>query len=121
MKDIPGYDRYADPEDLAGTRAGELVPETCAYLVPNMSYAPRAVKKPAGMTASGSCAVLLPVPGTPLPPESAVRFWSSDGFRKFYAYARNMQTRSLNVDAGSAYFFGIRKDGAGDGTVYPES
>ena len=38
-------------------------------------------------------------------------YFSSDEFRQFYKIARNYQTRSLNIDNNSVYWFGIEKEG----------
>ena len=36
-------------------------------------------------------------------------YFSSKEYRDFYQIARNYQTRSLNVDACSVYFYGLLK------------
>ena len=36
-----------------------------------------------------------------------MKYISTEEFRKFYQIARNYQTRSLNVDKSSSYWFGI--------------
>ena len=36
-------------------------------------------------------------------------FFSSEEYRSFMNIARNMQTRTLNVDATSVYFYGVRR------------
>lgn len=37
-------------------------------------------------------------------------YFSSDEFRQFYRIARNYQTRSLNIDKNSVYWFGINNN-----------
>ena len=39
--------------------------------------------------------------------EEQMEYFSSDEYRKFYQIARNYQTRSLNVDATSVFFYGV--------------
>ena len=41
------------------------------------------------------------------PTEEQLSFFSTDEYRAFYQIARNYQTRSLNVDACSVFFFGL--------------
>ena len=36
-------------------------------------------------------------------------FYATDSFTKFYAIARNLGTRSLNIDNNSVFFFGKLK------------
>lgn len=42
--------------------------------------------------------------------EKQMEYFSSDEYRKFYQIARNYQTRSLNVDATSVFFYGVLKE-----------
>ena len=35
---------------------------------------------------------------------------SSEEFKEFYLRARNYQTRSLNIDSNSVFWFGINKE-----------
>jgi len=39
-----------------------------------------------------------------------MEYFSSDEYRQFYQIARNFQTRSLNVDATSVFFYGVLKE-----------
>ena len=38
------------------------------------------------------------------------KYIASKEFREFYALARNFQTRSLNIDNTSVFWFGINKE-----------
>ena len=42
--------------------------------------------------------------------ERQMEYFSSAEYRKFYQIARNYQTRSLNVDATSVFFYGVLKE-----------
>ena len=56
-------------------------------------------------------AILIPQKGTTIT-EKQMAFFSTQEYRKFYQIARNYQTRSLNVDACSVFFYGILRDKA---------
>ena len=58
---------------------------------------------------NGSVAVLIPKEDIHLT-EKQMEYFSSDEYRKFYQIARNYQTRSLNVDATSVFFYGVLKE-----------
>jgi DNA (cytosine-5)-methyltransferase 1 len=58
---------------------------------------------------NGSVAVLIPKKEMELTDEQ-MEYFSSDEYRQFYQIARNFQTRSLNVDATSVFFYGVLKE-----------
>ena len=66
------------------------------------------MKKPHGMVTNGSLAVLIPKNIKELT-ERQRAYFSTDEYRKFYQIARNFQTRSLNIDKTSSYWFGALK------------
>jgi len=39
-----------------------------------------------------------------------LEYFASEEFRKFYMIARNLGTRSLNIDSNSVFYFGILKE-----------
>lgn len=78
------------------------------FLTPNMTYKPRVMRKPKGVLVNGSVAILIPKKEM-LISDKQLEYFSSDEYREFYQIARNFQTRSLNVDACSVYFYGILK------------
>ena len=78
------------------------------YLTPNMTYNPRLTKKQKGYVVNGSVAILIPKKEIVLT-EKQQDYIASDEFRKFYRIARNYQTRTLNVDNNSCFWFGIKK------------
>lgn len=79
------------------------------YLTPNMTYKPRVIRNLGNMMMNGSVAVLIPKEEIELSKEQ-MEYFSSEEYRKFYKIARNYQTRSLNVDATSVFFYGILKE-----------
>lgn len=107
--DLSGYDAFINngvAENLAVYRFKE---RDDVYLTPNMTYNPRLMKKDKGYITNGSIAVLELIDDIEIN-ESQRRYIASDEFRKFYAIARNYQTRSLNVDNSSVFWFGINKE-----------
>lgn len=108
--DIPGYDSYIDETDCNGLAVTEYLNRENVYLTPNMTYSPRVMKKPNGVLVNGSVAILIPKQLFSLSDQQML-FFSSDEYRSFYRTARNRQTRSLNVDSNSVFFFGILEMG----------
>ena len=104
--DIPGYDAYIDYELAKDLSVFKFFNEDNVYLTPNMTYYPRVMKKEKGVLVNGSVAILIPKELFSLS-ESQLKYYSSEEYRHFYRIARNYQTRSLNVDKCSVYFFGI--------------
>lgn len=107
--DIDGYDAYID-EDVAKTlSAYRFVGDESVYLTPNMTYYPRVMKNRPGLIVNGSVAILIPKEKLNVSVKQLLYF-STEEYRKFYRIARNHQTRSLNVDATSVFFFGLLKE-----------
>ena len=80
------------------------------YMTPNMTYKPRVCKKPIGTVVNGSVAILIPKAERIVLTQKEMEFYSTDQYRNFYRTARNYQTRSLNVDNNSVFFFGKMKE-----------
>lgn len=104
--DISGYDSYVLPETAQKLSVYRFISDDNVYLTPNMTYKPRVIRKPKGVLVNGSAAVLTLKDGEKPLSERERSFFSSDEYREFYRIARNRQTRSLNVDANSVFFFG---------------
>ena len=104
--DITGYDAYLDSSVAKKLSVFKYLNNQEVYLTPNMTYKPRVIRKPRGVLVNGSVAILIPKNGIQPTPEQ-LRFFASDAYRKFYQIARNYQTRSLNVDSCSVYFYGL--------------
>ena len=103
---LDGYDSFISKEDASNLAVYKFLDNDSVYLTPNMSYKPRVIRKPKGTIVNGSAAILiLKEDQSPLT-EAQLRYFSSDEYRRFYRVARNHQTRSLNVDANSVFFFG---------------
>lgn len=107
--DIPGYDAYIDESTAEKLSAYKFVGKDDVYLTPNMTYKPRVMRNRNRMLVNGSVAVLIPKEKFELS-EKQMEYFSSEEYRKFYQIARNYQTRSLNVDATSVFFYGVLKE-----------
>jgi len=103
---IEGYDAYISPEAAEKLSVSRFIDDGSVYLTPNMTYNPRVIRKPKGVLVNGSAAILSLKDGQPPLTDEETRFFASDEYRRFYRIARNHQTRSLNVDVASVFFFG---------------
>lgn len=107
--DIPGYDAYIDEKTVRRLSAYRFMGDENVYLTPNMTYKPRVMKNSSEAVVNGSVAVLIPKENLELS-EKQLEYYATEEYRNFYRIARNYQTRSLNVDASSVYFYGILKE-----------
>ena len=107
--DIPGYDSYIEKAKVETLSAYKFVGNRNVYLTPNMTYKPRVMRNFGNIVVNGSVAVLIPKEEMELS-EEQMEYFASEEYRKFYQIARNYQTRSLNVDATSVFFYGILKE-----------
>ena len=107
--DIPNYDSYLNEELIKNLSVGEFLNRTDVYLNPNMTYYPRVIRKPNEVIVNRSVAILNPKTNFELT-EKQLEYFSTKEYREFYQIARNFQTRSLNIDNCSVYFFGVLKD-----------
>lgn len=105
---IKGYDRYIKENVLKLKKVYKYFNDTSVYLVPNMTYKPRMIRNPRNVTVNGSLAVLVPKSEDVVLTDDQIRYFSSDEYRHFYQIARNYQTRSLNIDEMSVFFFGLK-------------
>lgn len=103
---IPGYDAFIQADTLVHLSVGQYLNRDDVYLTPNMTYNPRVMRKQKGYVVNGSVAILIPKTGFLLTTNQMLYFASNE-FRQFYRIARNYQTRSLNIDKNSVYWFGI--------------
>ncbi len=108
--DIAGYDGYVSNSEISSLEVSKYINRDDVYLTPNMTYKIRVMKKEKGYLVNGSVAILIPVTDLNITDEDLLYF-SSEDYRDFMQIARNYQTRSLNIDTNSVYFFGIRNKG----------
>ncbi len=107
--DIPGYDSYIEKGVAEELGAYKYIGNHDVYLTPNMTYKPRVMRNTGDVIVNGSVAVLIPKEEMDLS-EEQMEYFATDEYRRFYQIARNYQTRSLNVDATSVFFYGILKE-----------
>lgn len=105
---IEKYDSYISKKDALLLNVFSFYANNSVYLTPNMTYKPRLIQKPANTLVNGSVAILILKMGMSLSEEQRA-FFSTDEYRAFYKIARNYQTRSLNIDSNSVFFFGLLK------------
>jgi len=107
---VPDYDAYIDNNTASQLAVYKFIERDDVYLTPNMTYKPRVIKKPKGTLVNGSSAILIPKSGEQPLSQQEMYYFSTEEYRAFYKIARNHQTRSLNVDANSVFFFGRLKE-----------
>lgn len=105
---IDGYEAYISEELAKHLSVYKYFNNTDVYLTPNMTYKPRVIRNIENTLVNGSVAILIPKEKIDLT-EEQMRYFSSEEYRKFYMIARNHQTRSLNIDNSSVYWFGVLK------------
>ncbi|MBO5186918.1 MAG: DNA cytosine methyltransferase [Prevotella sp.] len=104
---IPDYDCYID--DIENLDVAKYLNQANCVLLPNLTYNPRACFLPKGCIADGSVAILTLTNDGDIITNEDLAFYATDSFTKFYAIARNLGTRSLNIDNNSVFFFGKLK------------
>ncbi|GAB6010494.1 DNA (cytosine-5-)-methyltransferase [Viscerimonas tarda] len=105
--DIPDYDCYMD--DVSALDVSKFLNQKGCFLLPNLTYNPRACVLPPNCIADGSAAILTLIDDKINIEKQDLAFYATDEFTNFYAIARNMGTRSLNIDNNSVFFFGKLK------------
>jgi DNA (cytosine-5)-methyltransferase 1 len=108
LKHVEGYDIFVNPDDIKGYGVMNFLERDDVFLVPNMTYYPRMVRKPKGVITNGSVGILIPKEGVIVSDED-IEYISGNEFEDFYRIARNHATRSLNIDNVSIYYFCIQK------------
>jgi len=104
---IPDYDCYMS--DVSNLDVSKYLNQKNCYLVPNLTYNPRACTLPPNSITDGSVAILTLIDNNTKITKKDLAFYATDEFTDFYAVARNMGTRSLNIDNNSVFFFGKLK------------
>lgn len=107
---IEGYDKKIAKNMAQNLAVFDYLNRDDVYLTPNMTYYPRVMKKPKGILVNGSVAILVPKKPIKLS-YNQMLYFSTEEYRTFYAIARNFQTRSLNIESNSVFFFGALNDG----------
>lgn len=104
---IPDYDSYID--DIGNLDVAKYLNKSHCILIPNLTYNPRACFLPKNCITDGSVAILTPTNPSEIITKEDLAYYATESFSKFYAVARNMGSRSLNIDNNSVFFFGKLK------------
>ena len=107
IKDIHNYDCYID--EIDSFVVSKYLNKNNIILVPNLTYYPRATFLPKNSIVDGSVALLKSKKNIEITSKH-LEYFSSKEFTEYYKIARNMGTRSLNIDNNSVLFFGLKKD-----------
>lgn len=105
---INGYDCFVD--EVSNFTVGKYLNNKEAVLVPNLTYKPRACFMPQNCITDGSIAILTLRNGSRKVTRADLEYYGTSEFKGFYAVARNLGTRSLNIDNNSVFFFGALKN-----------
>ncbi|MCK5459552.1 DNA cytosine methyltransferase [Candidatus Parcubacteria bacterium] len=103
---IENYDCYLSKDAINNFAVSKFLNRDNCILVPNLTYNPRACFLPKKTITDGSVAILTAQDDIKLKPQN-LAYYATEEFRKFYMIAKNLGTRSLNIDSNSVYFFGI--------------
>lgn len=107
IRNLSNYDCYIDMEN--NFSVAKFLNNENVVLVPNLTYNPRACFLPKNAIADGSVALLnIKNPQIKITNKD-LDYFSTDEFSKFYSIARNLGTRSLNIDNHSVFYFGVLK------------
>lgn len=107
IKSIKDYDCFIN--EIDNFAISKYLNQNDIVLVPNLTYYPRATFLPKNSIADGSVAILKAKNGFEVKKEH-LEYFSTKEFTEYYKIARNMGTRSLNIDNNSAKFFGLLKE-----------
>ncbi len=109
LKHIEKYDRYIKNENLKTLACAKYKDMQNVYIVPNMTYYPRMLKKPINTIVNGTVAILIPKEKITIS-DNDILFICSEKYEEFYRVAMNHSTRTLNVDSSSIYYYCISKN-----------
>lgn len=105
---IDGYDAYID--DVSSFGVAKFLNKQDCFLVPNLTYYPRSCKLPKDSIVDGSVAILTTKDENMVITQEDLSYYATSEFTTFYKIARNLGTRSLNIDNNSVFFFGKLKN-----------
>ena len=102
---INGYDTYIDnPEKF---KISQFMNKDKIYIIPNLTYKPRAAILPKNSITDGSVGILIPKDDIYIT-ENDLKYFSSQEFYEYYRIVKNYGSRSLNLDKNAIFFWGIK-------------
>lgn len=101
-----GHDKYVD--DIKNLNIRKILNKKNYILIPNLTYFPRACFLPRNCITDGSVAIAILRNGYHITKDD-LAYYSSNEFREFYRVARNLSSRTMNIDSNSIFFFGKQK------------
>lgn len=108
IEHLTEYDSFLDNiDDFKTLSVSKYYDRDDVYLSPNMTYYPRVIKKPKNTIVNGSVAI-FEAKNDKIITDNDLKYFSTNEFRQFYSIARNLSTRSLNLDKNAVFYFGIR-------------
>ena len=108
IEHLPNYDSFLSSlDDYKNLSVSKYYDRDDVYLSPNMTYYPRVIKKPKKTIVNGSVAIFETKNNRKLTARD-IEYFATEEFRKFYSVARNLSTRSLNLDKNAVFYFGVR-------------
>lgn len=99
-----GYDKFIDCEELESFRIAEYI-NSNAIIMPSFTYLTRASRLPKNCIPNGSIAILIPKEITN---DIDLSLYATDDFRRYYEIVKNKAKFTLNIDANSVYYIGVR-------------
>jgi len=102
---IPGYDKFIDSADLSQYTVAKYINKN-ALIMPNFTYLTRAAYLPDNCIPNGSIAILLPK----YPMKIDTHIYSTQEFRRYYEIVKNKAKFTLNIDANSIYYIGVKNN-----------
>ena len=107
IESFAGYDKYIDKKYLTNFIVSKYLNKQ-VIIMPNFTYNTRAGILPTNCLPNGSIAILIPID-----PEKDLNidlsYYSTDEFRKYYSIVKNNSKFTLNIDANSIYYIGVKK------------
>ena len=103
IKHIKGYDRFVD--SLEGFVLKKYYGKENIIFV-NFTYNTRVAILPKNSTVNGSICILLPKSDNI---NLDLKIYETEEFRRYYAIVKNLSKFTINVDANSIYYIGVKK------------
>ncbi len=100
-----GYDKFIDRDELKSFRISEHI-NSNAIIMPSFTYLTRATRLPENCIPNGSIAILIPKEKKYN--NIDLTLYATDDFRKYYEIVKNKAKFTLNIDANTVYYIGVK-------------